>query len=225
MAGDWIKMRFGLQDDPAVIGIAAMTGLDEYAVVGRLHKLWSWADQQSRDGHAPNVTEVWVDRHVGRDGFALAMAKEGWLLIGKDGVSIPNFDRHNGKSAKKRALAADRKATQRSGQKSRSEGDKNVTREEKRRINNPPTPFVPPEWVPIETWNSFEAMRKGLKNAKFGDQAKRLIVTELDKLRKAGHSVRAVLEQSIRNEWKDVYAPKHTEGGRKAIEDAFRGVV
>jgi hypothetical protein len=61
MAGDWIKMRVDLPNDPAVIAISVATGLDEYAVVGRLHKLWSWADSQSRDGHAASVTEKWVD--------------------------------------------------------------------------------------------------------------------------------------------------------------------
>lgn len=34
MAGDWIKMRVDLRDDPDVIGIAAATGLDEDTVVG-----------------------------------------------------------------------------------------------------------------------------------------------------------------------------------------------
>src|SRR6185369_4051706 len=99
----------------------------------RLHKLWSWADRQSRDGHAMSVTEMWIDRYAGRDGFAQAMAKAGWLTIDNRGVSFPNFDRHNGKTAKNRALASDRKVTQRS----RTERDESVTREEKRRDITP----------------------------------------------------------------------------------------
>lgn len=129
MAGDWLKMRLDLADDPAVISIASVTGLDEYSVIGRLHKLWSWADRQSRDGHAVGVTEMWVDRYVERDGFAKAMRDAGWLAFDKKGLVIPNFDRHNGKGAKNRALAKDRKVTQRS----RSVRDDGATREEKRR--------------------------------------------------------------------------------------------
>ena len=139
MAGDWIKMRNDLADDPAVIGIAARTGLDEFAVVGRLQHLWSWADRQSRDGHAVGVTGLWIDRHVRCDGFADAMVLVGWLTIKKTGIDFPNFDRHNGKSAKQRAVTTGRKAKQRANvtpnheDVSRNERDEGVTREEKRR--------------------------------------------------------------------------------------------
>jgi hypothetical protein len=67
------------------------------------------------------------------------MVSVGWLEIDESGVTFPNFDRHNGESAKARGLAAERKRNQRSrvteedGQMSRSERDTSVTREEKRR--------------------------------------------------------------------------------------------
>jgi uncharacterized phage protein (TIGR02220 family) len=139
MAGDWIKMRIALADDPAVISIAARLSVDEFEVVGMLHHLWGWADTQSRDGHAPGVTNVWIDRYVRHVGFAEAMVSVGWLKVDESGVTFPNFERHNGESAKARALAAERKRNQRgkvtaeSGQVSRNERDISVTREEKRR--------------------------------------------------------------------------------------------
>jgi hypothetical protein len=139
MAGDWIKMRIALADDPAVISIAARLSVDEFEVVGMLHHLWGWADTQSRDGHAPGVTNVWIDRYVRHAGFAEAMVAVGWLGIDGTGVTFPRFDRHNGETAKTRALAAERKRNQRSKvteeeeQMSRSERDISVTREEKRR--------------------------------------------------------------------------------------------
>lgn len=139
MAGDWIKMRIDLAEDPAVIGMAEALGLDEFAVVGRLHVLWGWADSQSRDGHARGVTEKWIDRKVQRDGFAAAMAAAGWLLLRDGGIEFPNFDRHNGETAKQRGLATNRKkksrekVTQNVTHASRHERDETVTREEKRR--------------------------------------------------------------------------------------------
>lgn len=145
MAGDWIKMRVSLPDDPAVIGMAAALGMDEFSVVGRLHALWSWADVQSRDGHAHGVTAAWINRKVQRDGFAEAMVAVGWLEIGDDGVNFPNFALHNGDTAKSRALGANRKQKQRASSTghadghdgvssmSRNQRDENVTREEKRR--------------------------------------------------------------------------------------------
>lgn len=145
MAGDWIKMRVSLATDPAVIGIAARLDCTEFEVVGMLHHLWSWADTQSRDGHATGVTEKWIDRYVQRDKFAQAMQSVGWLVITEDGVEFPNFDRHNGETAKTRALASNRQKKRRANvtgyeeQMSRCDRDKSVTRKEIEKINISPS--------------------------------------------------------------------------------------
>lgn len=132
-------MKISLASDPAVISIAARLDHTEFSVVGMLHHLWSWADTQSRDGHAPGVTEKWVDRYVQCDGFAQAMQSVGWLVISDDGLEFPRFDRHNGDNAKTRALASNRQKKKRSNEAesipdlSRCLRDEIVTREEKRR--------------------------------------------------------------------------------------------
>jgi hypothetical protein len=158
MAGDWIKIRCGLHQDPDVIGIAAQVGLDEYATTGRLMALWAWADQNTADGHAPTVTESWLDRFLQCDGFAAAMVTVGWLEVNEgDGIRIPDFESHNGQNAKKRAQAQKRKQKQRSGhlggpelsRQERDDGsdtqrDNGVTREEKRREDLQP-PLTPPK--------------------------------------------------------------------------------
>ena len=114
MAGDWIKMRVDLDDDPAVIGIASNLKLNEQDVIGRLWRVWSWANKQTRDGNAPTVTEAWLDRFVSTAGFARAMQSVGWLTICEGcGIAIPKFDLHNGQSAKARALTAVRVADHR----------------------------------------------------------------------------------------------------------------
>jgi hypothetical protein len=136
MAGDWIKMRVDLAADPAVIGISSALDCTEFEVVGMLHHFWAWADAQSRDGHAVGVTKKWIDRYVHRDGFADQLERVGWLDVLNGGIGIPNFDRHNGASAKTRGLAANRQQNKRgktSRETSRSERDESVTREEKRR--------------------------------------------------------------------------------------------
>lgn len=150
MAGDWIKMRVDLGDDPAVILIAAQTGISEDEVVGKLHRIWSWADKHTTDGVAPAITPAWVDRYCGREGFAAAMVKAGWLSFTETGVVFPNFDRHNGKSAKTRCENTERKRLSRvkRGKKtemSQKNCDNAVTkvRPEKRREENNNTPIVP----------------------------------------------------------------------------------
>lgn len=142
MAGDWIKMRHDLAEDPATIGIALRLGLEVDLVVGKLHRLWSWADRQTEDGRVRNVSASWVDTFATQPGFAAAMAAEEWLRIDPNGgIELPNFARHNGASAKRRAADSQRKRDSRSrpqsvrkvSAKSRT---KTVTREEKRRVES-----------------------------------------------------------------------------------------
>jgi hypothetical protein len=152
MAGDWIKMRTALANDPAVIAIALDLDKSEFEVVGMLHHLWSWADSQSQDGHVKRVTEKWIDRYVHHSGFAKSMSDAGWLIIENDGITFPNFDRHNGESAKKRAEAAERQRISRANKaaadvtdQSQESCDESVTREEKSKSKDqdqkiPPTP-------------------------------------------------------------------------------------
>lgn len=114
MAGDWIKMRIDLQDDPAVVAISDRLEMDEFSVIGRLHRLWGWADKHTVDGNAANVTPKWVDKYVQQSGFAEAMISAGWLVFENGILSFPKFDIHNGKSAKSRCEAALRQRQSRS---------------------------------------------------------------------------------------------------------------
>lgn len=141
MSGDWIKMRDNLGEDPAVIAIADSLHLSRDAVIGKLYRLWAWADQHTEDGIPRGVKQRFVDEFVGKPGFADAMRDAGWLNINEGLISFPHFDRHNGASAKSRAQDTKRKQVGRSSDidphsvlnLSGSKPDKSVTREEKRR--------------------------------------------------------------------------------------------
>lgn len=77
--------------------------IDPDSVVGKLIRVWVWADQNSVDGNEISVTDSFLDRLAHRKGFAKAMRSAGWLT-GKDGGLIfPAFERHNGTTAKARA--------------------------------------------------------------------------------------------------------------------------
>lgn len=145
MAGDWLKVRLDLRNDPAVIGMAEELGMDQDTVVGKLVRLWSWFNSQSRDGHA-RVTLKFVDRHVEKNGFAESMQNNGWLDVqsidGVQAVIIPDWDRHNGKSAKNRCLAQSRSKNYRDkASRSRHAAVTESSRLEKRREEY--TPIVP----------------------------------------------------------------------------------
>lgn len=111
MAGEWLKMECATPDKPEVLAIAAKMGWDDPDLaVGKLFRLWRWFDQQTTDGNAHSVTAALLDRQVGVSGFIQAVADVGWLSITADGISLANFERHNGKTAKERALTAKRVA-------------------------------------------------------------------------------------------------------------------
>ena len=148
MAGDWIKVEHTTPDKPEVVKLAGILGIDQDAVVGKLLRLWIWADQQSVSGNAITVTNSFLDRLVFCPGFAAGLVKVGWLN-GREGLlSIPNFDRHNGQSAKNRANTNRRVANSRKAHHERvaKTCNENVTLEplqkplpEKRREDNTTT--------------------------------------------------------------------------------------
>jgi hypothetical protein len=113
MAGDWIKMRSNLWDDPRIGALADATETSEAAVIGGLYWLWATADQHTEDGHMPNLTLRQIDRKTGIEGFAATLVQIGWIEECADGVTLCHFDEHNGASAKKRAVTARRVANHR----------------------------------------------------------------------------------------------------------------
>jgi hypothetical protein len=110
MAGDWIKMRSNLWDDPRVARLCDLTDCGEAAVIGGLYWLWSTADQHSEDGCMPGLTPRSIDRKTGIPGFAAALIEIDWLADDPQGVVLKRFEEHNGASAKARAQTAKRVA-------------------------------------------------------------------------------------------------------------------
>lgn len=153
MAGDWIKMRHNLEADPDVLRIAEIVGVDRFSVVGRLHTIWTWADQHSVDGCAVRATTSFLDEMVCCANFSDALRAVGWLA-GRDwDLQFPNFDRHNGESAKKRAQA------QRSMQKRRAGSATNVAQnaqpEKRREEKSNKPPLSPTGESPEKVWMEF----------------------------------------------------------------------
>lgn len=110
MAGDWIKMRGNLWDDPRVASICDATDQGEAAIIGGLYWLWAAADQHTEDGLMPGLSLRQIDRKTGIAGFGLALVGVDWLEETPDGVRILKFEEHNGSSAKRRCSEAQRKA-------------------------------------------------------------------------------------------------------------------
>ena len=147
MAGDWLKMRHDLADDPSIIRAAADLGIDEDSVLGKCFRLWCWVDRHTTDGRADGIGLPWVDRLARCDGFGAALVRAGWLEESASGLCFPKFDRHCSDTAKQRALdsrlkAGKRDVRQRSGQQPDKCPDsiRTTAGPEKRREEGPPPP-------------------------------------------------------------------------------------
>jgi hypothetical protein len=144
MAGDWIKMRSNLWDDPRVARLCDLTEQHEAAIVGGLYWLWATADQHTEDGIMPGLTLRQIDRKTGIKGFGEALCAIDWIADHPEGVRVVRFEEHNGSSAKRRSMDAQRKSTVRKvsapdADKTRTDDGQNAPncgareREEKRR--------------------------------------------------------------------------------------------
>lgn len=126
MADFWIKVEKGTPDKPEILELSGILNIaDPDTITGKMIRVWAWFDSNSENGHAPSVTNVLIDRLTGVTGFTSALVDVGWLEETDDGFVIPNFDRHLGKNAKKRASDAERKRMSRN--KSRECHNKTVT--------------------------------------------------------------------------------------------------
>jgi len=115
MAGDWIKVRTRLLEDPAVFRMSDILGLSVEAVGGHLLRVWSWATDQVIDGNAPGVTRTHLDRIACVTGMGAALESVGWITFTDTGATFPNWERHLAQGAKERALTAVRVARSRNG--------------------------------------------------------------------------------------------------------------
>jgi hypothetical protein len=149
MAGDWIKVEHATIDKPEILQMAELLNVDADTVLGKLFRVWVWFDVQSRDGNAGSVTgnalKRFIDRLVASQGFAACMEKVGWL----SDAGIPNFDRHNGESSKKRALTNKRVK--------RLRNDDSVTKALPEKRREEITPVVP---AFAEFWSRYPGPRK-----------------------------------------------------------------
>lgn len=110
MAGEWIKVRTNLWDDPRVTQLCDKTGAGEAAVIGGLYWLWATADEHTETGHMPGLSAGAIDRKTGVKGLGAALIEVKWIDDTNGGITINRFDEHNGTSAKNRASTAKRVA-------------------------------------------------------------------------------------------------------------------
>ena len=185
MAGDWIKFELTTLDKPEVCQIADFANIDPDAVVGKLMRVWAWFDQQTENGNAPSVSKKLLDRLVGVNDFCEYMKLVDWMIEADGVISLPHFDRHNGKTAKNRLLTAKRVANHKasngkgnaatvSGALPKEDVEKN---KEPLSAHDPVDPRMPSEmtldWQPDARLLKTYATHSGVALAMFTDEVRR----------------------------------------------------
>ena len=186
MAGDWIKFELTTLDKPEVCQIADLADIDPDAVVGKLMRVWGWFDQKTENGNAPSVSKKLLDRLVGVIGFCEHMKSVAWMIEIDGVISLPHFDRHNGKTAKNRLLTAKRVANHKAsnGKSNAANVSGALPKEEKRREDQNPLsareavdPRMPSEmtldWHPDDKLLKTYSVHSGVALDLFTEDARR----------------------------------------------------
>ena len=221
MAGDWLKIEANTPDKPEVFDIAAQLKISTPEALGRLFLVWRLFDKETEDGNAATVTSAYVDHVAGVTGFADAMRAVGWLSGGeggKHGISLPNFDLHNGKTSKSRALTARRVATHKKRSSNGEVTQRPLPREEKRRVSirapKPDAKSLVALGVGEQTALDWLAVRKA-KRAPLTETALEDLQREA---KKAGISVAEAVSICARKSWQGFNASWNWQDAEKPAD-------
>lgn len=156
MRRPWIKIETATPDKPEICAIATRLRIDTDSVVGKLVRLWSWAEVNRVNGNDIGVTKEFIDKLVGRKGFAEALEAAGWLIVQGESLQFANFDRHNGNASKIRGQTAKRVERHRQAKSSPAQAAFPESAAEGQAVD-PPAP--PPKDAEIDVNTSCESLK------------------------------------------------------------------
>ncbi|EPQ5806570.1 TPA: DNA replication domain protein [Klebsiella pneumoniae] len=232
MASSWIKVEVITPDKPEIFQIAEILNIDPDAVLGKLVRIWAWADQQTVDGNAGSVTKGVLDRIAFITGFADALIAVGWLAYDGNKLILPNFERHNGESSKKRALTNRRVAAHRKNETQKvtlSALQKALPEEEEEeevKDKIPPNPprgrepkksYPYPDQLNAEAWDEWKAYRSEMRFKAYAptERSEGAAITELINLSGGNHTRQMqIVKQSMAKGWKGLFELKGDSGQR-----------
>jgi len=188
----WLKIEVHTPDKPEVFDIARQLGIHPDEVFGKCFRLWAWFDAHTTNGktNGVSVSDLLVDRICGVKGFAESMWNAGWLDGKLEDLSVKNFDRHNGETAKTRAMTAKRVQKHANAKLTQNLTVGALPREEKRRskpISENTDPRFDQFWSVYPKKKARGAAEKAWRSAHVNGDFDRLI--------------EAVRQQSISEDW------------------------
>lgn len=110
----WLKIETHTPRKPEILMIARTLRVSRREAFAIVFETFAALDPLTHDGRLEHVRPAELDDLVGVPGIAEAMRAAGWLVDdGAGGLIVVNYSRHNGKSAKARAIDQARKQAER----------------------------------------------------------------------------------------------------------------
>ena len=104
----WIKIETHTPDKVEIRHLARLCHCSQAEAFLAFFRVLVWLDEQTEDGHVDFFTAEDADDIAGVKGIGAALAAVRWITFSPGGAVVANWDRHNGQSAKRRCLDAER---------------------------------------------------------------------------------------------------------------------
>ena len=104
----WIKIETHTPDKAELRQIARLCHCTKAEAFLAFFRVFVWLDEQTEDGHVDYFTPDDADEIGGLAGLGNALESVRWITFSSGGAVVANWERHNGKSAKKRIIEAER---------------------------------------------------------------------------------------------------------------------
>ena len=104
----WIKVETHTPDKTELRQIARLCHCSKAEAFLAFFRVFVWLDEQTEDGHVDYFTPNDADEIGGLTGLGNALETVRWITFSPGGAVVANWERHNGKSAKKRIIEAER---------------------------------------------------------------------------------------------------------------------
>lgn len=102
MAGDWIKMRSGIEQTPEFVSLCRRTNENAGQILMALYRAACWFQEHGDYGKLRQSSDL-IDQYVGINGFSDALEAIGWLRQ-EDGAAL--LQHFTGVSGSRKSLGA-----------------------------------------------------------------------------------------------------------------------
>lgn len=234
----WIESHQSLANHRKTIALSRILDIPRPQAIGHLHLLWWWCLDNAPNGDLSDIDPRDISRAIMWEGdipklitalVAAQFLNPDMTVHGWDEYAEKLITRRSENARRNRELRLKRRKLAVSSVECQRDTHESITRLSRDGATVPNStvpiinPVVPlPEWLKRETWDAFLEMRKTIK-AKPTPRAVALILKELSDLKAAGDDPNKVLEQSIMNNWKGVFALKGGNHGTNQGHSQTRG--